>query len=47
MKLAVTYENGQIFQHLVTPNSLRSMKWLTEKSSAKKWSIRTAAVTAL
>ena len=28
----------KFFSILVTPNSLRSMKWLTEKSSAKKWS---------
>lgn len=47
MKLAVTYENGQIFQHFGHTEQFKIYEVADGKSSAKKWSIRTAAVTAL
>ena len=46
MKIAVTYENGQIFSTLVTPSSSSSMMSRTAASSPRKSSIQTAAVTA-
>ena len=46
MKIAVTYENGQIFSISVTPSSSSFMKLRTAKSRMRKLLIPTAAVTA-
>ena len=46
IKIAVTYENGQIFSISVTPSSSSFMKLRTAKSSMRKSLIPTAAVTA-
>ena len=46
MKIAVTYENGQFFSILATPNSSSFMKLRTAKSPMRKSLTPTAAVTA-
>ena len=46
MKIAVTYENGQIFSISVTPSSSSFMKLRTAKALMRKSLIPTAAVTA-
>ena len=46
MKIAVTYENGQIFSISVTPSSSSFMKLRTAKSLMRKSLTPTAAVTA-
>ena len=46
MKIAVTYENGQIFSISATPNSSSFMKQQTAKSLMRKSLTPTAAVTA-
>ena len=46
MKIAVTYENGQIFSISVTPSSSSFMKLRTAKSLMRELLIPTAAVTA-
>ena len=46
MKIAVTYENGQIFSISATPNSSSFMKLWTAKSLMRKSLTPTAAVTA-
>ena len=46
MKIAVTYENGQIFQHFGHTEQFKLMKLQTAKSLMRKLLIPTAAVTA-
>ena len=46
MKIAVTYENGQIFSISVTPSSSSFMKLRTAKSLMRKSLTPTAVVTA-